>query len=109
MGWASYFENIIERNGELKGSNLFFWTHYKTKPKTMLKLRVSMPPDELSTSKTRWLPPGRYVGIKDEVDDGIPFEEKMKKLTAELAGQMEEETKLNKEISKQLSNIGYEL
>ena len=27
------------------------------------------------------LTPGRYVGIKDEVDDGIPFEEKMTELT----------------------------
>ncbi len=53
------------------------------------------------------LTPGRYVGIKDEIDDGIPFEEKMKKLTTELAGQMEEETKLNKEIRKQLEGIGY--
>ena len=51
---------------------------------------------------------GRYVGIEDEVDDGIPFEEKMKKLTIELAGQMEQEVKLNKEIKRQLSRIGIE-
>jgi len=55
------------------------------------------------------LTPGRYVGVKDEVDDGIPFEEKMKKLTAELDSQMKEEAKLNKEITEQLSNIDYEL
>ena len=55
------------------------------------------------------LTPGRYVGIKDEIDDGIPFEEKMKKLTAELAGQIAEETKTNKEIKAQLGKIGFEI
>ena len=55
------------------------------------------------------LTPGRYVGIPDEVDDGIPFEEKMKKLTGELKEQMEKEKKLNVEIEKQLSSIGFEL
>jgi type I restriction enzyme M protein len=53
------------------------------------------------------LTPGRYVGIKDEIDDGIPFEDKMKKLTAELAGQFEEENKLNKAIKKNLEGLGY--
>ena len=53
------------------------------------------------------LTPGRYVGIKDEVDDGIPFEEKIKQLTTELAGQMEEEVKLNKAIKKNLEGLGY--
>jgi type I restriction enzyme M protein len=52
------------------------------------------------------LTPGRYVGIKDEEDDGIPFEEKIEKLTTELSGQMVEEKKLDDEIKKQLKNIG---
>ena len=30
------------------------------------------------------LTPGRYVGIEEQEDDGEPFEEKMKRLTAEL-------------------------
>lgn len=51
------------------------------------------------------LTPGRYVGIPDEIDDGIPFAEKMGKLTAELKGQMEKEKELNEEIKKQLSKI----
>ncbi len=53
------------------------------------------------------LTPGRYVGIKEEEDDGVPFEEKMKQLTAELAAQMEEEGKLNKAIKKNLEGLGY--
>jgi type I restriction enzyme M protein len=53
------------------------------------------------------LTPGRYVGIKDEIDDGIPFEEKMKQLTAELTEQMEDETKLNKAIKKNLEGLRY--
>lgn len=55
------------------------------------------------------LTPGRYVGIPDEIDDGIPFAEKMAKLTGELKGQMEKEKELNEEIGKQLSRIGYSL
>jgi type I restriction enzyme M protein len=55
------------------------------------------------------LTPGRYVGIKDEIDDGIPFEQKMKQLTAELAGQMEDEVKLNKAIKKNLEGLGFEI
>ena len=55
------------------------------------------------------LTPGRYVGIKDEEDDGIPFEEKMSGLTKKLAQQMKEEKCLNEEIKKQLKNIGFDL
>ncbi|MDA9157175.1 type I restriction-modification system subunit M [Flavobacteriaceae bacterium] len=55
------------------------------------------------------LTPGRYVGIPDEEDDGIPFEEKMADLSATLKEQMEKEEKLNQEIKDQLSNIGVNL
>jgi type I restriction enzyme M protein len=53
------------------------------------------------------LTPGRYVGIPDEIDDGIPFEDKMKELTTTLTRQMSEEKRLDEEIKKQLSNIGF--
>ncbi|KQC07834.1 MAG: DNA methyltransferase [Candidatus Cloacimonas sp. SDB] len=55
------------------------------------------------------LTPGRYVGIPDEEDDGVPFEEKMKSLTSQLKQQMEEANKLDAEIKKQLSKIGFEI
>lgn len=55
------------------------------------------------------LTPGRYAGIQDEVDDGIPFEEKIVGLTTKLAKQIVEEKKLNEEIKKQLKNIGFTL
>ncbi|MEA3450045.1 MAG: class I SAM-dependent DNA methyltransferase [Patescibacteria group bacterium] len=55
------------------------------------------------------LTPGRYVGIPDEEGDGIPFEEKMVGLTAELKGQIDEEVKLNKEIKKRLSKVGIKI
>jgi type I restriction enzyme M protein len=55
------------------------------------------------------LTPGRYVEIKDAIDDGIPFEEKMAKLTGELKLQMAEEVRLNEEIKKQLAKVGIEL
>jgi len=55
------------------------------------------------------LTPGRYVGIPDEEDDGIPFEDKMNDLTATLAAQMEKEKELDDEIKTQLAKIGFEL
>jgi len=53
------------------------------------------------------LTPGRYVGIKKAVSDGIPFEEKMQKLTATLKEQFAKEQVMNEEIKKQLAKIGY--
>ena len=55
------------------------------------------------------LTPGRYVGIPDEADDGIPFEDKMADLSATLKEQMQKEAELNQEIKDQLSNIGVNL
>ena len=55
------------------------------------------------------LTPGRYVGITDAEDDGIPFEEKMQTLTTTLKQQMDKEAELNAEIEKQLVKIGFAL
>ncbi|MEA2081515.1 MAG: N-6 DNA methylase, partial [Elusimicrobiota bacterium] len=55
------------------------------------------------------LTPGRYVGLEEEEDDGIEFEEKMKKLTAELKDQFKESKKLETEIKRNLNGIGYEI
>jgi len=55
------------------------------------------------------LTPGGYVGIKDQEDDGIPFEEKMAELTTKLSEQIKEEKKLDEEIKKQLKNVGFNL
>ena len=53
------------------------------------------------------LTPGRYVGIEEVEDDGIPFEEKMTQLTTELYGLFEESHKLENEICKKLEAIGF--
>lgn len=55
------------------------------------------------------LTPGRYVGVEETEDDGIPFEEKMKNITSELSKQFEESHKLEEEIRKNLKAIGYEI
>jgi type I restriction enzyme M protein len=55
------------------------------------------------------LTPGRYVGIPDEEDDGIPFEEKMATLTTQLKEQMQQAQSLDEEIKAQLAKIGVEL
>ena len=54
------------------------------------------------------LTPGRYVGFKDPEDDGIPFEEKMEKLTKELDELFKKSNELEKDIRKSLAEIGFE-
>lgn len=55
------------------------------------------------------LTPGRYVGIPDEEDDGVPFDEKIEKLTSDLKTQMQTAQDLDQEIKTQLAKIGIEL
>ena len=55
------------------------------------------------------LTPGRYVGLEEAEDDGIPFEEKMQKLTSELSELFEESKSLEEKIKENLDGIGYEL
>jgi len=53
------------------------------------------------------LTPGRYVGVKEEEDDGVPFREKMKKLTGELKQYFGESKKLEKEIEGNIKKINH--
>jgi len=55
------------------------------------------------------LTPGRYVGIEEEKDDGIPFEEKMNRLTNEISDLFNESKSLEEKIKENLRGIGYEL
>jgi len=55
------------------------------------------------------LTPGRYVGIEEAEDDGEPFDEKMARLTAELAEMFAKSHELEEEIKQRLGAIGYEL
>lgn len=53
------------------------------------------------------LTPGRYVGTEEEEEDDEEFDDKMKRLTSELEGQMREAKRLDEEIKKNLEGIGY--
>lgn len=55
------------------------------------------------------LTPGRYVGAEDIEDDGEPFEEKMTRLSAELAVQFSESARLEEAIRNNLKGLGYAL
>ena len=55
------------------------------------------------------LTPSRYVGEKPPEDDGIPFDEKMKNLTAKLSDQFKESNRLQEEIKTQLGKMGVSL
>jgi type I restriction enzyme M protein len=53
------------------------------------------------------LTPGRYVGAEAVEDDGEPFDEKMKRLTATLREQQKESAKLDAAIAGNLKELGY--
>ncbi|HLF18838.1 MAG TPA: class I SAM-dependent DNA methyltransferase [Candidatus Omnitrophota bacterium] len=55
------------------------------------------------------LTPGRYVGTEDVEEDDEVFEEKMKRLTGELKEQFKESAMLEKEIQKNLKQVGFPL
>lgn len=55
------------------------------------------------------LTPGRYVGIEEQETDDEPFEEKMTRLTGELAKLFDQSHALEEEIRKKMGAIGYEL
>ncbi|MBI4660539.1 MAG: N-6 DNA methylase, partial [Verrucomicrobia bacterium] len=53
------------------------------------------------------LTPGRYVGAEEAEDDGEPFEQKMKRLTAKLEEQFAESAKLEKAIRQNLKPLSH--
>ena len=55
------------------------------------------------------LTPGRYVGIEINEEDDEPFDEKMARLTAELAEMFDKSRELEEEIRRRLGAIGYGL
>ena len=50
---------------------------------------------------------GRYADVVQENDDGEPFEEKMMRLTSELAELFDQSHKLETDIRQKLEAIGY--
>jgi len=55
------------------------------------------------------LTPGRYVGAEYVEEDDEPFEEKMKKLTKEYGRLVEKSKELDKQIRKNLKDLGFEI
>lgn len=55
------------------------------------------------------LTPGRYVGIEEIQEDDEPFEDKMTRLTEELAELFAKSRHLEEEIRKNLGGIGWEI
>ena len=53
------------------------------------------------------LTPGRYVGAADMEDDGEPFDEKMQRLSTELATQFKQSDELEEKIRNNLKKVGY--
>ena len=55
----------------------------------------------------RVLTPGRYVGAPPPEDDGEPFEDKMKRLLAQLREQQAEGARLDRAIEANLQTLGF--
>jgi len=55
------------------------------------------------------LTPGRYVGFAEEEEDPEEFDEKMRRLTSELAEQFKKSEELETQIKANLKELGYEL
>ena len=55
------------------------------------------------------LTPGRYVGMAESQDDGIPFYEKMNQLTKELKTHLDESKKIEKQIKANMAAIGFKI
>lgn len=53
------------------------------------------------------LTPGRYVGVPEEEEDDEPFEQKMERLTKQLAEQFAKADELKERIRKNLGELGY--
>jgi type I restriction enzyme M protein len=53
------------------------------------------------------LTPGRYVGAEAQADGGEPFEEKMRRVTAQLRQQQTEARRLDAAIEANLKGLGY--
>ncbi|MCC6193729.1 MAG: N-6 DNA methylase, partial [Burkholderiales bacterium] len=67
----------------------------------------SAPLDEVR-KHSHVLTPGRYVGAEAQEDDGEPFEEKMKRLTATLREQQAEAARLDAAIAANLKELGFD-
>jgi len=53
------------------------------------------------------LTPDRYVGTEKQEDDGEPFDEKMKRLTAQRCEQVAEARRLDEVITRNLAELGF--
>ena len=53
------------------------------------------------------LTPGRYVGVEPQKDDGEPFDDKMKRLVAELREQQDEGARLDAAIAENLKALEF--
>ena len=84
------------------------WRNKKSKYKDIVGLCKSVQVSDIE--KQGWvLTPGRYVEIKEDVEDTVTFDIKMKKLTRELTVQFQTSQKLEKEVKKNLEKIGFEI
>lgn len=84
------------------------WRNKKSKYKDVSGFCKSKQISDIA--KQGWvLTPGRYVGIEEDEGDYEAYEEKMKKLTADLTVQFQESKKLEREMKKNLRKVGLQI
>jgi type I restriction enzyme M protein len=105
---------VNRRNKELKDTDIKLvadtyhsWRNLKSKYKDVDGFCRSASIAEVKNNNYI-LMPGKYVGTEEEEIDTIPFDDKMKTLTATLAEQFSKKNVLEKIVRKNLKSIGYE-
>jgi hypothetical protein len=82
--------------------------HFGAAPVRVVRIRKHLPaPHASRQAGGHVLTPGRYVGAEAQADDGEPFDEKMKRLVAQLREQQAEAAKLDAAIAANLKELGY--
>ncbi len=84
------------------------WRQKNSKYKNIKGFCKTVTMDELE-KHNYVLTPGRYVGIPEDEGDGVPYDEKINRYKTLLRHQMDEERKLDSEITKQLARIGIQI
>ena len=105
-------QSILVAEAEKSLSGLRYIVERRQQSKITFTENVFFVPQDATIDEVRSheyiLTPGRYVGIEEQADDGEPFDEKLTRLTGELAEMFSRRSHLEDEIRQRLGATGYE-
>ncbi len=103
-------KELTDEDIEIIGEVYHSWRSkdWETKYHDVPGLCKSVPLDEIRKNN-HILTPGRYIEFREEEDDDVAFEEKMKELTSELKELMIKARENDEQILRHLSSVGYKI